>query len=85
MHGFDILCEHPGEMRQPKSQKSLADAVAAQLLPKLAVLRATIRTAFMSSCPELHELTSPMGSKCDDVLQTSRQEASNMLVATMKV
>jgi hypothetical protein len=79
---------HPhraGEMRQAKSQKSLADAVAAHQLPRLGVLRAAARDAFVSSNPELYEITSAMGSKSDEVVEKARREASNMLVHTMRV
>lgn len=74
-----------GEMRQPKSQKSLADAVAAQQLPKLVALRSAIRFAFMSASPELHEMTYPMGSQNEEVLERRRLQACGMLVSSMKV
>lgn len=72
-------------MRQQKSQKYLAEAVAAQQLPKLGTLRAAARGAFTSSNPELHEMTSSMGSRCSAVLDNSRQAAQDTLIATMKV
>jgi hypothetical protein len=74
-----------GEMRLQKSRKSLEDAVAAQLLPKLTVLRATTRAALATASPELYALTSPMGNRSTEVLERCRVEASRILIATMKV
>lgn len=79
------LVYRAGEMRQLQSQKMLAEAVAAQQLPKLSTLRAAARDAFVSPSPELFEMTSPMGSRSPQVLQSSQKAAHAMLIASMKV
>lgn len=74
-----------GEMRQEKNQGALSEAMAAQLLPKLGAVRGCALAAFGSLNPELYEMTSPMGSRSPEALQSKRNTACGMLVSTMKV